>query len=202
MLRLSDCTIDAEGWLVVSGEATSFSAYVATRHPGFTEAYPHAARADPLGLTAVVLTSDDQVIVTVRSLSADQNPGALYLVGGYAEPGDIPGTVDLFQDVAREIDEELAVGDLRRAASYAIGIAYDPVFCHPELFVLTVSGSTAADILSTSAGARDRDEAAQIFACALDAFLHADGPLADRPLTWSFVEARRFLNDHLARMSD
>ncbi|TBE75631.1 hypothetical protein [Rhizobium ruizarguesonis] len=115
LLRMADHRIE-DGRLVVAANSTSFSAYVATRDPRFGDVYPHAARADPLGMTAVVLTADDSVIVTKRSLAADQNPGGLYLIGGYAEPGKGFDTVDLFQEVAREIAEEIAVSDLTRSA--------------------------------------------------------------------------------------
>ncbi|MCQ1574957.1 NUDIX hydrolase [Neorhizobium galegae] len=196
LLRMADHRID-DGRLIVAANSTSFSAYVATRHPGFGREYPHAERADPLGMTAVVLTADDCVIVTKRSLMADQNPGGLYLIGGYAEPCKGSDTVDLFQEVAREIAEEIAVFDLTRSASFAIGLAYDPVFCHPELFLLTVSKSTAADILEGAKSAPDRNEAAQLLAYPMIDVLDEDGPLATAPKTWSFIKARNFLAQHL-----
>ncbi|CDM61018.1 MULTISPECIES: hypothetical protein [Rhizobium] len=196
LLRMADHRIE-DGRLIVGANSTSFSAYVATRHPRFGDRHPHAARADPLGMTAVVLTADDGVIVTKRSLSADQNPGGLYLIGGYAEPGKGSDTVDLFQEVAREIAEEIAVSDLTRSASFAIGLAYDPVFCHPELFLLTVSKTSAADILKGAQNAPDRNEAAQLLAYPLRDVLDEGGPLANAPKTWSFVKARDFLRQHL-----
>ena len=121
LLRMADYRIE-DGRLFVAANSTSFSAYVATRHPGFGDKYPHEARADPLGMTAIVLTADDGVIVTKRSLAADQNPGGLYLIGGYAEPAKDSDTVDLFQEVARDIAEEIAVSDLIRSASLLIGL--------------------------------------------------------------------------------
>jgi 8-oxo-dGTP pyrophosphatase MutT (NUDIX family) len=151
-------------------------------------------------MTAVILTVDDAVIVAKRSLAADQNPGGLYFIGGYAEPGKDAETVDLFQDVAREIAEEIAVSDLIRSASFAIGLAYDPVFCHPELFVLTVSRSTAAGVLENAQNAPDRNEAAKLFACQLKDVFDEGSPLANAPKTWSFLKARNFLAQHfLAR---
>jgi hypothetical protein len=201
LLRMETWKADMEGWLHLSAEVTAFSAYVATRHPGFADEHPCEARADPLGLTALVLTSDGHVIVTVRSLKADQNPGALYLVGGYAEPGEVFGEIDLFQEMAREIEEEIAVTDLIRSLSYAIGLAYDPVYCHPELFMVTFSRSTAQAILARATSARDRGEAEQLFSCPIATFLDETGALAGRPQTWSAVKARAFLREHLDRSS-
>lgn len=196
LLRLADHRVENDRLILVANR-TSYSAYVATRHPEFRDEHPHAERADPLGMTAVVLTADDCAIVTRRSLDADQNPGGLYFVGGYAQPTGGSDSVDLFDDAAREIAEEIAVSDLSRSESYAIGLAYDPVFRHPELFMLTVSRSTATDVLAGARDAPDRNEAAQLFAHPLVDILDKEGPLANAPKTWSFIKASAFLARHL-----
>jgi hypothetical protein len=185
------------GRLSILGSRTSYSAYVTTRHAGFHDEHPDAARADPLGMTAVVLTADAQVIVTRRSLAAEQNPGGLYLIDGYAEPVQGSDRLDLTLEIAREIEEEIAVTDLDRAGSFAIGLAYDPVFCHPELFFFTVSKSEAQVILDGARYAPDRNEAAQLLACPLRNVLAEDGPVRDAPMTWSFSKAKKFLVRHL-----
>ncbi len=183
--------------LSISASRTCFSAYVATRHPSFASEHPHADRADPLGLTAIVLTADGNVMVTKRSLLADQNPGGLYLIGGYAEPGESDGPVDIFNEIAREVEEEIAVGDVSRSEAVAIGLAYDPVFCHPELFLLMPSKSTAADILSGADAAPDRNEASELLVYSVDDVLDDIGPHKYAALTWSFIKARKFLQLHL-----
>ncbi len=194
LLRLAAHRIEG-GRLMINAASTSFSAYVETRHPGFADEYPQAERADPLGLTALVVTADQRVIVTKRSLTAEQNPGALYFVGGYAEPAT-GENIDLFDEAAREIAEEIAVTDLQRPESFAIGLAYDPVFCHPELFLLTVSRSTAADILEGARHAPDRNEAAELFTSPLSDILNDEGPLVGAPRTWSFLKGQGFLQQH------
>lgn len=196
LLRMASHQFEG-GRLIVSANRTSFSAYVATRHPAFSVEHPDADRADPLGLTAVVLTADGHVIVTKRSLTADQNPGGLYLIGGYAEPGTYDGPVDLFKEAAREVEEEIAVFDINRSASFAIGLAYDTVFCHPELFLLMPSKSAAADILRDAEAAPDRNEASQLLAYPLTDVLDENGSQASTPKTWSFIKARHFLQQHL-----
>jgi hypothetical protein len=196
LMRMASYSIEG-GTLTIVGSRTTYSAYVATRHADFQVEHPHAERADPLGMTAVVLTADAQVIVTRRSLAAEQNPGGLYLIGGYAEPAEGFDQLDLTLEIAREIEEEIAVKDLDRADTFAIGLAYDPVFCHPELFFLTVSRSTAQVILDGARYAQDRNEAAQLLACPLRDVLAEDGPVRDAPKTWSFLKARKFLARHL-----
>lgn len=197
LLRL-DAHAVVDGALHLAFRRTAFSAYVATRDPGFAERHPGHDRADPLGLTAIVLTADRHAIVTRRSLTAEQNPGALYFVGGYAEPPAPGAPIDLFGEVAREIAEEIAVIDLIRPASFAIGLAYDPVYCHPELSFVTVSGRAARDVLAGAALASDRDEAADIVAVPLADLLAGDATGGATPRTWSFLKARDFLARHLA----
>nr|WP_184396615.1 NUDIX hydrolase [Rhizobium sp. BK650] len=194
LLRMAAYGIE-DGRLTITAESTCFSAYVATRHPDFAAAHPQAERADPLGLTVVLITADQQVITTKRSLAAEQNPGALYFVGGYAEPAT-GEEIDLFDEAARELAEEIAVTDIERSRSYAIGLAYDPVFCHPELLLLMASRSTAADILDGAHHAPDRNEAAELFASPLSDILNDDDFLPGAPRTWSFLKAQTFLQHH------
>lgn len=196
LLRLDGHQV-SEDRLRLTASRTTFSAYVATRDPRFADDHPGEARADPLGMTAIVTTADRQAIVTRRSLSADQNPGALYFVGGYAEPRGAGDTVNLFDDAAREIAEEIAVTDLDRATSYAIGLAYDPLYCHPELIFLTVSASTAAAILVGARDAPDRDEAAELIAVPLSDLLDGRGGPTHAPRTWSYTKTCAFLARHL-----
>lgn len=196
LLRMASYWVEGER-LSIAASRTRFSAYVATRHPTFGFEYPDADRADPLGLTAIVLTGDGNVIVTKRSLLADQNPGGLYLIGGYAEPGESDGPVDLFNEIAREVEEEIAVRDVTRSEAVAVGLAYDPVFCHPELFLLMPSKSTAADILSGAEAAPDRNEASELLFYSVDDILDDNGPHMNAALTWSFIKARKFLQLHL-----
>lgn len=196
LLRMTSHKL-ADRHLTISASRTSFSAYVVTRPAEFAKRHGNAERANPLGLTAIVRTADDQIIVTVRSLTADQNPGALYLIGGYAEPAEQDGYIDLFNEAKREVEEEIAVRDIDRSTSFGIGLAYDPVFCHPELTLLMPSKSVAASILAGAENAPDRNEAFQLLACPINQFLDEDGPFAGTPKTWSFIKSRQFLREHL-----
>ncbi|OLP57028.1 hypothetical protein BJF92_21205 [Rhizobium rhizosphaerae] len=197
LLRMAQHSVTDDA-LRITAQETRFSAYIATRDPNFTLRHPGVGRADPLGLTAAVLAVDGQLILTRRNLTAEQNPGCLYLVGGYAEPGST-GTVDLLAEAAREVAEELAVTDLLRDEALAIGLAYDPVHCHPELFLLLPSASRAEDILRQVEEAQDRTEAAQLIACPLAQVIEGGSALSSATWTWSFRKARQFLIDHQRR---
>lgn len=194
LLRMAEHRIE-DNRLTITAQSTCFSAYVATRHAGFAEEHPQAERADPLGLTVVLVTADQQVIVTRRSLTAEQNPGALYLIGGYAEPAK-GEEIDLFDEAARELAEEVAVTDIARSSAFAIGLAYDPVYCHPELFLMASSRSTAAEILGGARHAPDRNEAAELFASPLSDILNNEDFMPGSAKTWSFLKAQAFLQQH------
>src|SRR5437588_11583941 len=64
---------------------TSYAEYVATRDPSFQVTHPQVERANPLGITVAALSSDDMIVITRRSVNAEQNPGMPYFIGGYAE---------------------------------------------------------------------------------------------------------------------
>lgn len=197
LLRMAVHRIE-DNRLTITAQSTCFSAYVATRHAGFAEENPQAARADPLGLTVVLVTADQHVIVTRRSLTAEQNPGALYLIGGYAEPAE-GEEIDLFDEAARELAEEVAVTDIDRATAFAIGLGYDPVHCHPELFLLASSRSASAEILHSARHAPDRNEAAELFASPLSHILNDEDFMPGSARTWSFLKAQAFLKEHFRR---
>ncbi|MBB2687293.1 hypothetical protein [Rhizobium sophoriradicis] len=74
------------------------------------------------------------------------------------------GHIDLFNEAKREVEEEIAVPDIDRSTSFGIGLAYDPVFRHPELTLLMPSKSVAASILAGAENAPDRNEAFQLLA--------------------------------------
>jgi hypothetical protein len=121
--------------LSIEVSQTRFSQYIATRAPSFTERFSEAERADPLGMTAVIRTRDHQYVIGVRSEAADQNPGHLYFIGGFPESTSAPSTgFDLAGELRREIREETGIGSDSIRSSRLIGIAYDPEYCHPELF--------------------------------------------------------------------
>jgi hypothetical protein len=196
LLRLKSFRSGADT-AVLTMERTSFSAYIATREPHFGTLFPGLERADPLGITVLVVSRDNQLILTQRSLMAEQNPGAVYFVGGYAEPSQVDANLNVFFEAAREVQEEIAVDDLKQSKAWVIGLAYDPVYCHPELFILAESDYTGEEIISRSLSARDRDEANGIFATAVHSVFSEDhGALPSLPKTWSYLKGIQFARRH------
>ncbi|RWD63936.1 MAG: NUDIX hydrolase [Mesorhizobium sp.] len=185
LLRLK--SIDVGGQIEFRCEATNFSSYILSRNPSFTTRFPRSERANPIGLTLLVATADDQVLVTQRSLQAEQNPGGLYFVGGFAEPLADDGAVDLFGEATRELVEEIALVEICRDQSLCIGLGYDPSFCHPELFFLVKTEIAADVVIANGARARDRHEATRIISVPMGEFLGGEATIyRNAPLTWSF----------------
>jgi hypothetical protein len=197
LLRLKSFAA-AEGRAVIEAERTSFSAYITSRAPSFSREFPTSERADPLGLTVLLISHDNHLVVTQRILTAEQNPSGLYFVGGYAEPAARDGAINLFDEAGREVKEEIGAHDVDPDLSWLIGLAYDPVYCHPELFFILRSGHTAEEIVHLSRNADDRTEANGIFTYPFDAVLSGDvGQLAAFPRTWSFVRGINFARRHV-----
>ncbi len=197
LLRLKSFA-SAEGIAAIEAERTSFSAYITSRPPSFSDEFATSGRADPLGLTVLLVSRDNHLVLTQRSLTAEQNPGGLYFVGGYAEPIARDGEINLFEEAAREVKEELGVLDVDPDRSWLIGLAYDPVYCHPELFFVVRAGHTAAEIVSLSQDADDRTEANSIFTHPIDAVLSEDvEQLATFPRTWSYIRGINFARRHV-----
>jgi 8-oxo-dGTP pyrophosphatase MutT (NUDIX family) len=179
-------------------QVTSFSAYITSRDPIFLERFPESERADPLGLTVLLLGSDNRLILTQRSLNAEQNPGGLYFIGGYAEPNEFAGDLDIFDEACREVVEEIGLAQSEINERALIGLAYDPVYCHPEMFFLVRANADAEAIIAASSSAVDRHEANRIFSAPFEKLLDDsfDGGRV-HPRTWSFEKGIKFARHYV-----
>lgn len=137
MVGLSEWGVTGDK-LSLSIRFTDYASYVATRNAGFTRKFPASSRANPLGITIIVFTSDGKIICGRRSIYMDQNPGKLYFVGGYLTDGILK------KSVLAEIKEELNIDRKDVEKISANCLAYNTVFYHPEIFVkvgLAISGN-------------------------------------------------------------
>ncbi|WP_292120114.1 NUDIX hydrolase [Mesorhizobium sp.] len=172
----------------------SFSWYLATRDQELKIDWP---RADPIGTTTIVRTSDDHVLISKRSLEVDQNPGGLYFVGGFAE-FTTEGQVDLFANACREVAEETGLQIQQIvAATRLLGLEYDPEFPHPEAF-FEMRLAIAADALVAALQSFKHEEIANFSVVRGPEFLSIT--TADAPLTWSFKTGRRLFAELAATM--
>lgn len=175
--------------LILTGSEVRFSDYLATRDPFHPEEWP---RANPLGTTSVLVTSDNNVLVSVRSLNAEQNPGGLYFVGGFSEFSE-RGDFDIFDNACREIEEEtgLDLSVVLREITLR-GIDYDTEYSHPEAFFTGRLNISSAE-LNEHLRHHHHEEAEKFELLTKDDFMQVNS--ADRPLTWSFLTGRRLIAD-------
>jgi 8-oxo-dGTP pyrophosphatase MutT (NUDIX family) len=171
---------------------TGYAEYVATRSPAFANEHPEIERANPIGLTIIVVSADNKCVITQRSPSVDQNPGMAYFIGGYLEPpsdGDLTGLV--CRNATREINEELG---LAGGGALITGMALDPHYCHPELFAVSRVAHRSADIAEAWRSALDSDEASRLLFRPMRETISASaGQLLGAGMTWSFRAATHLL---------
>ena len=91
--------------------------------------------ADPLGISATVITRDGYIALGRRSQRVACHEGYLHTFGGMLEPRDRrkDGSFDLFGGIARELSEELGVQPDDIADSVIIGLVRDRRLQQPEL---------------------------------------------------------------------
>ena len=199
LLEIEHCSQE-EFRLVV--EPTTYAEYVATRSPEFDITYPESERANPIGMTIIVLSSDNKVVITRRSATVEQNPGLPYFVGGYVEPS-MSGELDriVCDNAARELEEELGV---RNTDNMIIaGMAMDPYYSHPELFAITRLGLPSTEIPMTWNKAQGRHEASELLLLPVQKLLsESNESLFPEDVTWSFKVGSFFLRQKWHLITD
>ena len=118
-------------------EKTCFRDFAATNLNASREKPSIAAehRADALGVSGAVLTSDGFLAWGRRSERVYYHQGYLQAAGGMLEQDDRldHGRYDLFGCMARELSEELGMGQEDLAAMTIIGLVRDKSILQPEL---------------------------------------------------------------------
>jgi hypothetical protein len=179
-------------------ETTYYSYYIGTRDPNFAENFSKEERADPLGLIIIPITKDKNVVMSKRSSAMEQNPGKLFFFGGYAEPSTLNTTsIDLKKESLREINEELGVASA--VFFNFIGLAYDPEYCHPEIFSVAILDVTRDELSTRWQEARDRNETESLFFLPLDHFCNRDSMPNEDNASWSYRTALKLFNDTVLR---
>lgn len=155
LCRLAGIEIDGTG-VSLKCERTSFAQYIGTRMENSLDGFEDA-RADPLGLTVLVMASDESLLVTRRAATAEQNPSSLYFVGGYLEPPKTGSKVQLSAEAVREVKEEIGI-TLAESDLHLLGIGYDNEFFHPEAFFLGFVNLSPEEIMMAARSAQDAHE--------------------------------------------
>ena len=148
MCRLESlCAHDARLELALS--STSYKQFFGTNmsNPHLADRYGADVLANPVGLSAALVTEDGFLVLGRRNASVAYYPNRIHPFAGALEAGADDMT-DVFEDMLRELDEELslprdAIADLR-----CIGLVEDVVLRQPELIFTTRTMRTREQVES------------------------------------------------------
>jgi len=163
MCRLISYTA-ADGRFDMTLGPVSFKEFVGTNQTQAYVRYLHGPDilADPLGVSAAVVTADGFLLLGRRSTHVVQYPERLHPVGGTVEPAGGPEPPDPFQAMLDELVEETGVGADRVGDITLLGLVRDKNTVQPELiFDLSVDVDAAA-VKRGAATAVDAEEHSEI----------------------------------------
>lgn len=124
-----------------------------------------AALTRGLGVSAIVITSDDYLPLMRRSARAGEEPGKLDVFGGHAHPDQHlrHGRPDLFGAIAEEIATELNVPAHDLSSSLCCGLVENLKTHKPDLVFQIHVRPTREEIMRTAPHALEADEVAELF---------------------------------------
>lgn len=136
MVRYLDHELDG-GKLIIRAEPTDYATFYCTNwlnaHLGDSIGWERFA--NPIGISANVLTSDGWILYGRRGQKVALHPGTVHAFGGTLEPTDRNphGELDVFESMARELREELRLSPDEHTDLLCLGMIRDPHVRQPEL---------------------------------------------------------------------
>ena len=111
---------------------TSYKPFLGTNlvQPELADRYGASVMANPVGVSSALVTSDRYLMLGRRNMAVAYYPGRTHPFAGALEPRD--GT-DVFAAVARELREELSLGENDLGEISCTGLAEDQALRQPEL---------------------------------------------------------------------
>lgn len=122
---------------------TSYKPFLGTNLMGRN--VPPDARANPLGLSAALLTSDGWLMLGRRNANVAYYPNRIHPFAGSLEPADAS---NVFTGVRRELAEELHFTERDVAETRCLGIVEDASLKQPEIIFSVRSTRTRAEVES------------------------------------------------------
>jgi hypothetical protein len=131
MCRL-ECLRTGEHFMHLTLSRTSYKPFMGTNlsNAHLADRYGPEVLANPVGLSALVLSSDDFVSLGRRNERVAYYPSYVHPFSGALEPRD---DLDVFADIRRELREELSLGDDNIERLTCAGIAMDLSIRQPEM---------------------------------------------------------------------
>ena len=104
------------------------------------------ALANTVGMSCAVVSSDGVLLMGRRNDRVAYYPGRIHPFAGALEPGE---PTDVFEEIRRELREELSLADADVAELLCLGMAEDGLLRQPELIFLARVGLPRARIESS-----------------------------------------------------
>jgi hypothetical protein len=173
MCRLE--SLDAhEGAMHLRFSRTSYKPFLGTNltNAHLADKYGSEALANSVGLSALVISSDDFVMLGRRNDRVAYYPGRVHPFSGALEPRD---DLDVFDDIRRELREELSLGEDGIEQLICAGIAMDMSIRQPEMIFVVRALRTRQQIESQlDAGEHRGTWSARAAREAIENALHSD----------------------------
>lgn len=136
-----------DGRVRIALSHTSYRIVVGTNfcNPDLVRTRGPAYLANPLGVSAALRSRDGRIVMGRRNHSVAYYPGLLHPFAGSVE---VRPVVNLFDDIRRELHEEIGFGPADIASIRFVGIAQDRTLVHPEAIFVVDSTRTADEIIA------------------------------------------------------
>jgi hypothetical protein len=137
MCRLEQWTGTASS-LELALSRTSYRVFLGTNlhNAALADRYGPQVLANPVGLSTLIQSADDFLLLGRRSSSVAYYPNRIHPFAGALEPAD---NVDVFAEARRELKEELAMGAEQIDELRCIGVVEDRALRQPELIFVARS---------------------------------------------------------------
>lgn len=144
MCRLESCRA-APGSLHLALSRTSYRTFLGTNmaHPELADVHGPGILANPVGLSAALVTRCGRLMLGRRGGSVAYYPNRIHPFAGALEPHD---ELDVFAEMQRELREELSLSPADLAEMRCIGLVEDASLRQPEL-VFEVCSTLPYDML-------------------------------------------------------
>jgi 8-oxo-dGTP pyrophosphatase MutT (NUDIX family) len=148
--------------LIIYAGPTTYREFVGTNLFGahHLEAWGWERFANPIGTSAVLVTSDGWLLLGRRGQRVVFHAGCLHAFGGALEEADLVGTsrIDAFGAMLRELTEELGLAREELTRLSCTGLLHDSRIWQPEL-VFDAELTLSRDEVEARLAEQDRDSA-------------------------------------------
>lgn len=131
--------------LLLRFSPTSYKPFMGTNltNPALADTYGPDVLANPLGVSAILETSDGWLMLGRRNAAVAYYPGRLHPFAGCLEPNE---PLDVFDEVRRELREELSFRPSDVADVRMVGLVEDASLRQPEAIFLVRSTLRRSEI--------------------------------------------------------